>query len=202
MLRSVSDVRDRIALLCDAESEPKIRPDEIDTFMEMARRVDLYGNTPDSFPEWEPAITYGVGEQAVPSAKATGAPTTPLERNGYFYTCTVAGKSGAAEPAWPTTVGDTVVDGTVTWQCAGQAPWNPTYDVNYAIAQAWLLKSGRLVGHYNFMTAGKMFSREQFYNHCMDQYKRYSNKSGLKAIRLGEHAPLQSMPGAVETNAS
>lgn len=33
-----------------------------------------------------------------------------------YYTCTVAGTTGTVEPTWPTTVGDTVVDGTVTWQ--------------------------------------------------------------------------------------
>ena len=39
-------------------------------------------------------------------------PSTP---NGLLYTCSVAGTSAGTEPTWPTTYGDTVVDGGVTW---------------------------------------------------------------------------------------
>lgn len=35
---------------------------------------------------------------------------------GQLAQCTVAGVTGATQPAWPTSVGNTVVDGTVTWQ--------------------------------------------------------------------------------------
>jgi len=34
---------------------------------------------------------------------------------GFYYRCTVAGVSGSAEPFWPTVIGNTVEDGTVTW---------------------------------------------------------------------------------------
>ena len=37
--------------------------------------------------------------------------------NGYVYECTTAGTTGAVEPTWPTTVEDTVNDGTVVWTC-------------------------------------------------------------------------------------
>ncbi len=35
----------------------------------------------------------------------------------YYYKATVAGTTGASEPAWPATPGNTVVDGGATWQC-------------------------------------------------------------------------------------
>lgn len=46
---------------------------------------------------------------------------------GYAYRCVVAGYSGATEPAWPTTVGATVVDGGATWQCVGPLPVTAPY---------------------------------------------------------------------------
>lgn len=47
---------------------------------------------------------YGVGQYVRPSVF-----------NGFVYKATVAGTTGGAEPAWPTTIGATVVDGSVTW---------------------------------------------------------------------------------------
>jgi len=57
-------------------------------------------------PVWETATVYGVGEKVVPTTL-----------NGYVYEVTVAGTSDASEPTWPTTIGDTVTDGTATWRC-------------------------------------------------------------------------------------
>lgn len=57
---------------------------------------------------WQATTAYGAGVFRVPT-------TT----NGYRYRVTVAGTSAAGEPVWPTTVGNTVADGTVTWICDG-----------------------------------------------------------------------------------
>lgn len=46
----------------------------------------------------------------------------PTTNNGYYYTVSVAGETSGSEPTWPTTVGNTVTDGTVTWVCTA------TYD--------------------------------------------------------------------------
>jgi prepilin-type N-terminal cleavage/methylation domain-containing protein len=49
-------------------------------------------------------------------------PDTP---NGFIFTCTAAGTKGATEPVWPTTAGNTVLDGSVTWT-ATAPPAAPT----------------------------------------------------------------------------
>ena len=53
------------------------------------------------------------------TAYAVGDWVRKTTANGYAYKCTVAGTSHAAtEPTWPTTIGNTVADNTVTWECA------------------------------------------------------------------------------------
>lgn len=66
----------------------------------------------------------------------------------------------------------------------GETGWENTYNVHYAVAQGWLLKAGRLANRYLFMTGGKMFSRQQYYDHCMKLYRTYLGKSGLRSVRL------------------
>lgn len=53
----------------------------------------------------------------------------PTTRNGFFYLCVISGTSHATtQPTWPTDLGATVNDGTVTWRCVGILPdiWTPT----------------------------------------------------------------------------
>lgn len=60
---------------------------------------------------------------AAAAAKAVDAVVEPTARNGYRYRCTVAGTTHATtQPTWPTTVGNTVTDGTVTWKCVSKIP--------------------------------------------------------------------------------
>lgn len=68
--------------------------------------VDNITLTPtDVLADWAATTAYTLGNRV--------EPTTP---NTYVYECTVAGTSGGSEPTFPTaSIGDTVVDGTVTW---------------------------------------------------------------------------------------
>lgn len=76
-----------------------------DAFVERER---AYGfNTTSGLYVWEEQRAYAKNDRIVPAGKLTG----------YAYKCTVAGTSGVTEPTWPTTVGATVTDGGVTWQC-------------------------------------------------------------------------------------
>ena len=61
--------------------------------------------------DWTATTAYSVGDRCKPTVL-----------NDYWYICTVAGTSSGTEPVtWPTIIGETVVDGTVTWECITDA---------------------------------------------------------------------------------
>ncbi|WAR42944.1 LamG domain-containing protein [Methylomonas rapida] len=63
---------------------------------------------PDVGAAWKASTAYALNGKTFP--------TDPITKP-YYYTATVAGTSGTTEPNWPTTPGQTVTDGTVTWEC-------------------------------------------------------------------------------------
>lgn len=58
------------------------------------------------FNAWAASFSYNLGQFVAPTAW-----------NGYVYKVIVAGTSGASQPTWPTTVGQTVGNGGVTFEC-------------------------------------------------------------------------------------
>ncbi len=48
-------------------------------------------------------------------AAEAGSVVKPTTANGRHFQCTIAGTSGASEPSWDVTIGNTTVDGGVTW---------------------------------------------------------------------------------------
>lgn len=76
----------------------------------------------------------------------------------------------------------------------GDTGWVETWDVNYAVAQGWLIKAGRLAGAYLFMSGGKMLARQQMYDHCIKQYRMYAMKAGISAVRLGPGDEMNPVP--------
>lgn len=57
---------------------------------------------------WSPGASFSVGQSVLPTLK---------NANGLFFSCSLAGSTGTTEPLWAGVVGDTIVDGSVTWTC-------------------------------------------------------------------------------------
>lgn len=79
--------------------------------------TQYYSNSSDSTPPVIGAITGDCGgaRWTASTAYAIGSTASAVAPNGHFYVATLGGTSGSSEPAWPTTAGASVVDGSVTW---------------------------------------------------------------------------------------
>jgi hypothetical protein len=60
-------------------------------------------------------------QRAATQAYTVGDVVRPAAANGFLYRATTSGTTAAGLPTYPTTLGQTVVDGGVTWECYGIA---------------------------------------------------------------------------------
>jgi len=118
--------------------------------------------------------------------------------NGFVYIATsTTGTSGAAEPTWPTVLGGTVVDGTVTWRChaydcalAGKiAEQNTSTPYNWEFKYGKMMK--RLPSKYKKVGMANLryFQSDQLAQDYVDALSARSTILGDKAI-VGQ-GPLQ-----------
>lgn len=75
----------------------------------------IFDLRPEILRAWRRGVEYGAAEFVRPSAP-----------NGYDYECTVAGRTAQREPRWPTVIGTSVPDGSLTWTC--RAPNSASQD--------------------------------------------------------------------------
>lgn len=76
------------------------------------------------FTAWATGTSYLLGNWRVPT-----------RYNGYMYSASVAGTSGTSEPTWPTTIGQTVTDNTVTWTCFAMPKAGETWQAEFELSQ-------------------------------------------------------------------
>lgn len=82
------------------------------------------GYTAGGYTLLTPTVTYTAAnswatQRANSTAYTVGDVVRPATGNGFVYQATTAGTTGGTIPTYPTVVGQTVVDGGVTWTCAG-----------------------------------------------------------------------------------
>lgn len=150
--------------------DPALSDDELRRCLALAAIPDVDGNPPDTWERWQGGEAYGVGDRV-----------TPVARNGYVYRVTVAGQSGATEPAWPTTIGQTVADGGVTWACDDAAPWVPTYGgrgLYRAAARACRMKADKLAALETFSADGASFNPEHRRNYWLTRATEFARRAG------------------------
>ena len=104
--------------------------------------------------------TYVVGT----TARSQGDIRHPITPNGFVYICTVAGTQDSSEPTWPTTLGTTVVDDTVTWRCHA-------YDTT-------------LAGKIAEQNASQPYNWEFKYGNMMKKLPSKYKKAGLANLRF------------------
>lgn len=94
---------------------------------------------PTALAAWQSSHAYAKGAQVKPATSPT-----------YAYQVLTAGSSGATEPTWPTTVGDVVTDGGVSWVCIGiLAPVLGTdYNQDQEMARLYVLPTARVSADY------------------------------------------------------
>jgi hypothetical protein len=85
-------------------------------------RINFYcWGAPSVLPNWAPTTAEEVLD---PIGPTTG------NQNGYWFQCTTPGTTGSTEPAWPSTVGSTVSDGSAVWTCMGLVDAFRIYDTD------------------------------------------------------------------------
>jgi hypothetical protein len=73
----------------------------------------------------------------------SGYPSAP---NGYGYKVITAGTSGATEPVWPTTINNTVADGSIVWTCVAAVPLVPPFEMGLVNGVAQTIIKSLLIG--------------------------------------------------------
>ena len=71
-----------------------------------------------------PAFVNGWGATTLYTVAGAIIQPSAAKATGYYYVATT-GTTSSTEPTWPTSIGGTVVDGTVTWTCVAKIPTVP-----------------------------------------------------------------------------
>ena len=154
---AVLSPEDRLRSLVQADADPELTNDEIETL--------LYDHAVDSgYSDWAPGTVYAVGSRVV-----------PRPGNNHVYIVTVAGTSGTAQPVFETPPFSTVTDGTVTWREDG---YITSFNLNRAAAAGWRLKAAKVANRYDVdMDLHQRLERSDLIDHCLRMSETFAGKN-------------------------
>lgn len=168
---TIQMAREEIRSMVRWQDFPKLEPADIELLIRKSKRQDVNRNYPDPHEAWEPNKTYNLNDYI-----------TSNPRNYVLFKCIQAGISGPTQPTWPVftqSQGNVdVTDNTVIWETAGSAPWTPTWNLAYGIAQGWKMKMGAAVGAYDITVGGQMMKRDQLFQHCKEMQQQWARRAG------------------------
>jgi hypothetical protein len=133
----------------------------------VADAYGIFGN------EWQPSTAYPLNTIIM-----------PVTQNGRRYRAIAAGTTGAAEPTWPTAIGATVVDGTITWRMeeAGSCDDTDHALIRYTpgTGTELLVEPGMVIAGSSVTTLGCTNCVDSYY----DQFDGRINESGNVPVVL------------------
>ena len=93
-----------------------------------------YTNIEESYLRWTASTILEAGDKRIPTSYDSATSTR------YYYTASITsgdstGTTASSEPTWPTTIGNTVTDGDITWTCtASQSTMAVKWKASHAYA--------------------------------------------------------------------
>lgn len=160
------------------DQEPALSQAELDALLTSARRPDADGNLIEDVVAWEADTSYVKGDRVTVG-------------DGFAYVCVQEGVTGVTQPV----MDETTEDGSVVWQRDGESVWTPTYDLNYAAAEGWLLKAGRAASMVSFQADGARFDRDQIIANCRTLEEHYRQRV-VGTVTVPSRKRMVTMPPA------
>lgn len=160
---------------------------------------------------WEPTNLYVKNRHVRPSTST-----------GFYYFAQADGISGAVEPTWPTILGGTVVDGTITWEAAdGDNPkgWPTTQIAESALPVVfisegtgeWSSRAGDILSRRSFDISVLLHPEERAYypiarndslgfiRRCGEAYLKYHNRYLISNSVMQAAILIESNRAAVDS---
>lgn len=121
----------------------------------------------------------------------------PTEPNGYQYACIDGGRTGGDEPTWPTTVGNTVSDGDIVWQCVAadaRVPFvvgtdpdgNPAVFIDTAYIEEATITSAKIFDlNVDKLVAGALKANVQLTSKLWYGFEEYGNPGFAPGLWIG-----------------